>query len=459
MRLTRLSILLAILVQSNASFAASNDQSPRGDPFQELRDLVDEVNQFVHDSFYTKDEVYTKGEVDALISNATTDSDGDGVFNINDDFPLDAFEWLDTDSDGTGNNADLDDDDDGVPDLLDAFPLNNSETVDTDGDELGNNSDLDDDNDGILDVDDEFPLSALNAHRLLLASASGSDHICAITSVGVQCWGGDNATVYNNYGQLTVPNLVNPYQISTQGYHNCALDETGVHCWGDNSNGESSVPSMIDPMFVSAGYGHTCAIDRLSGGKSVICWGTNYSGQTNVPSLTNPKWVSSGQEFTCAFDDTGVNCWGGNSHDQTNVPPLQNPVALASGAFHACAIDSTSSGNEVVCWGSSTCQNPNGGSYCATNLPYIPYTSVPAEVVNPTQISSGVWHSCALHDGGVSCWGRDGFTTVPTGLNDPIYVSAGETGTCVIDREISGDGVLKCSSYLTTPSGITFDLD
>lgn len=44
------------------------------------------------------------------------DTDGDGVPDEEDAFPLDADEWLDTDGDGTGNNADLDDDGDGMTD-------------------------------------------------------------------------------------------------------------------------------------------------------------------------------------------------------------------------------------------------------------------------------------------------------------------------------------------------------
>jgi len=122
------------------------------------------------------------------------------VQDINDAFPLDANESLDTDSDGTGNNTDTDDDNDawsdtaelacatdpmdntsvpvdtdadgicnaldedddndGVLDISDAFPLDNSESIDTDDDGFGNNLDTDDDNDGVLDINDAFPLDA-----------------------------------------------------------------------------------------------------------------------------------------------------------------------------------------------------------------------------------------------------------------------------------------------------------
>lgn len=52
------------------------------------------------------------------------DTDGDGYLDNVDAFPSNPAEWLDTDSDGTGNNADHDDDGDGVPDVVDTEPLN-----------------------------------------------------------------------------------------------------------------------------------------------------------------------------------------------------------------------------------------------------------------------------------------------------------------------------------------------
>jgi len=97
---------------------------------------------------------------DGTGNNADTDDDNDGVLDGSDAFPLDATESVDTDGDGTGNNADTDDDNDGVLDASDAFPLDATESVDTDGDGTGNNADTDDDNDGVLDGDDAFPLDA-----------------------------------------------------------------------------------------------------------------------------------------------------------------------------------------------------------------------------------------------------------------------------------------------------------
>lgn len=125
------------------------------------------------------------------------DSDGDGFFDYQDDFPNDPTEWLDTDNDGLGNNTDLDDDGDGISDVyeiqlgtdpldpndtpsdfnsngipdaledsdgdgyndaIDLYPLDPTKALDFDGDGIDDNEDLDDDNDGIPDTEDDFPL-------------------------------------------------------------------------------------------------------------------------------------------------------------------------------------------------------------------------------------------------------------------------------------------------------------
>ncbi len=85
------------------------------------------------------------------------DADDDGVKDVDDAFPNDPKESVDTDSDGIGNNADQNDDDDGAEDDNDAFPLDSSEWTDNDSDGIGDNADTDDDNDDVSDQDDQFP--------------------------------------------------------------------------------------------------------------------------------------------------------------------------------------------------------------------------------------------------------------------------------------------------------------
>ncbi len=58
-------------------------------------------------------------------SDGPTDSDGDGVSDLQDAFPANSSETTDSDGDGIGNNAD-------------AFPNDGDETLDSDGDGVGN---------------------------------------------------------------------------------------------------------------------------------------------------------------------------------------------------------------------------------------------------------------------------------------------------------------------------------
>jgi len=72
------------------------------------------------------------------------DSDGDGVADADDAFPVDPNESLDTDADGIGDNTDEDADGDGYPNNEDAFPLDASEWLDSNGNGVGDNAEADD---------------------------------------------------------------------------------------------------------------------------------------------------------------------------------------------------------------------------------------------------------------------------------------------------------------------------
>ena len=94
------------------------------------------------------------------------DDDGDGVFDLADDLPLNANETTDYDGDGIGDNADQDDDNDGWNDDVDDFPYDSTEYLDSDGDGVGDNTDafpndasetVDSDGDGVGNNNDQFP--------------------------------------------------------------------------------------------------------------------------------------------------------------------------------------------------------------------------------------------------------------------------------------------------------------
>ena len=89
----------------------------------------------------------TNDNLEYMVS--SNDSDGDGVVDFYDSCPNGNSNWVSTattDYDGDGcqdSNEDLDDDNDGILDVNDAFPLDSSESVDTDSDGTGDNADTD----------------------------------------------------------------------------------------------------------------------------------------------------------------------------------------------------------------------------------------------------------------------------------------------------------------------------
>lgn len=127
------------------------------------------VNITVTDDFNTCSSIPTPpapggGGSDSVV----VDTDGDGVEDSVDAFPLDPLEWLDTDGDGIGNNSDPDDDNDGFEDSVEVIAGTNpldvlSFPIDTDSDGIIDILDPDDDNDGFTDeLEDEVGTDSLD---------------------------------------------------------------------------------------------------------------------------------------------------------------------------------------------------------------------------------------------------------------------------------------------------------
>jgi hypothetical protein len=117
------------------------------DPLNTIEESFEDNNQASKAIFVDNDF-----DGDDIGDQADLDDDNDGYPDVNDAFPWNNTEWLDSDSDGTGDNADNDDDNDGYLDEDDDFPYNSTEWIDTDSDSIGNNADEDDDGDGLSDA-------------------------------------------------------------------------------------------------------------------------------------------------------------------------------------------------------------------------------------------------------------------------------------------------------------------
>lgn len=126
------------------------------DDFSRIHNLAGDTDgDGTKDTFDSDDD--GDGYIDAndrfpLLATEWVDADNDGYGDNLDVFPFDRDEWFDTDFDGTGDNADEDADGDGIDNVDDEFPY------DTDNDGIDNRFDDDDDNDGVNDDDDSAPL-------------------------------------------------------------------------------------------------------------------------------------------------------------------------------------------------------------------------------------------------------------------------------------------------------------
>lgn len=288
--------------------------------------------------------------------------------------------------------------------------------------------------------------------------AVGFQRSCALNALGnLLCWGKGNGT-----GVATLTDSANvPYTgikaIALGSYHTCFIDaNTTVQCLGDDSMGQlgqgsvSTTPA-VNPVTVrrlgsfpltgavslAAGYFYTCA---LKSDGEVVCWGSGAIGDGTplalravVPAVTGAIAVASGGGHVCAAMGVGgIKCWGDNSSGQlgngiggSQLVPVSvfDPQGLLSGvsriameAKNTCAVRANPANGQVICWGSVSPNNINGG--------YTPPTAKGSSTQLISAISGGWEHTCALlADGSMECWGGNLFGQL--GIGGTIGVFSG----------------------------------
>ena len=360
------------------------------------------------------------------------------------------------------------------------------------------------------------PVASLTTATAISAGGKAdSGHTCALTSAGgVVCWG---ANAYGQLGDGTTTDRNAPVGVSglSSGVvalevginHSCALltDHT-VRCWGSDSSGQlgdgifsfSTKPIDVNSFtggvsLVGTGDRNTCAL--VSG--QVWCWGNNSNGQlgdgsdTNRPAPTSVSGLTgtvsaldSGMNQSCAIVDNGVQCWG-NLNPVTSVINPPTPIdTLASGVtslsvtnLHGCAVVS----GAARCWGDNSFGQLGDGS---TSPSYTAAVAVNGLASGITQVSTGLWFSCALKtDHTVWCWGNNAngqlgsdpainpTSNTPlqvTGLSTAIAITAGQDHACALTQAGAmlcwgnngqgqlGDGGLEPASFTPVQvSGLT----
>ena len=217
----------------------------------------------------------------------------------------------------------------------------------------------------------------------------------------------------------------------------------------------SSVSNHVITSNLSLHESQTCAVTSLGG---VKCWGsvgltdrplgdgTSASGSRTLVDvvtapgqpLSNVVEVSVGNQFACALtSDGGVKCWGSNAlrqlGDGTTVnrlsavdvrnsdgTPLSGAVAIASSFYGACALMVNGG---VKCWGENGFGQLGNGTTTdsATPVDVVTSSTDTSALRGVTAISgSATQTTCALmFSGGVKCWG----------VNDGGQLGAGTTDT------------------------------
>ena len=136
--------------------------------------------------------------------------------------------------------------------------------------------------------------------------------------------------------------------------------------------------------------------------------------------------VSSRDRHTCAVTSGGnVKCWGGggggklgNGSTRSNPAPvavvagdgrkdpLGGVVQVSNGMWHTCALIE---GGRVKCWGRGQDGRLGNGSLSQSNAPVAVLEGEGSrrELSGALQVSAGDVHTCALVSGGnVKCWGE-----------------------------------------------------
>ncbi|CAE7471808.1 UVR8, partial [Symbiodinium microadriaticum] len=263
---------------------------------------------------------------------------------------------------------------------------------------------------------ENLPPIDLGTGRRAVDIAAGGSQSCAVLDDGsAKCWGdgigdsagemGDNLQAIDMGGRTVKQIAASTTYYSSGDSHACAvLDDSSVKCWGDNSQGQ--LGQGTTSFIASGAVATTPAIDV--GGRRVTK-------------------VVTGGAHTCVLFDTGnMACWGDGSRGQVghgstsdigampgqmgaNLPlvDLGNHTVLDIDAhlYYTCALLDDSS---MKCWGNTlngrTFHHGDEPNEMGANLPKVDLGSQ----ASPQQISSGLWHRCALlKDCSLKCWGMN----------------------------------------------------
>jgi alpha-tubulin suppressor-like RCC1 family protein len=243
--------------------------------------------------------------------------------------------------------------------------------------------------------------------------------------------------------------------------HTCVLrGDSSVACWGNNSHTEVAAASQS----------LSCQVRGIS---------SSCVPQPAAPELGIASALGMSDEGTCAMTDDGVYCWGRTERGDivatpTLVPERAGTVQLRGGETHIC---SRSAAGDVLCAG----LNPHGEVGNGTTSSVATPTRVLEQV---TDLTAAYWHTCAIKNGEVWCWGENmrgqvsstlalapqpspqqvpgvaGATRVTAGVSHSCALLADKTVVCWGDNEFGqlGIGVLDAMGAAPrAPTNVALD--
>ncbi|MFV8750681.1 hypothetical protein ACNOYE_09015 [Nannocystaceae bacterium ST9] len=266
--------------------------------------------------------------------------------------------------------------------------------------------------------DDEFPFSVspIVVNAEIVDIHAGGRHTCARVGAGnVRCWGTNDygQLGYGNTTQLSAPltidlNLGALALFMRSGEdHNCAvLDDGALRCWGRNDYGQlgygntqnigdtetpgsvvpvpllpQGIPNNTAVIDVAIGHSHTCVIFETA---DTLCWGDNFYGQLGQGTTTT---VGDNETLATLFP---IDLGG----DATQI---------VAGRQHTCAL---LEGGDVKCWGRNLYGQLGTGDIAHVGDDEVPADVEPIDLGGPAlTITAGDYHTCALLDDQILCWG------------------------------------------------------
>ena len=301
----------------------------------------------------------------------------------------------------------------------------------------------------------------VNNTSTIQSVALGEQHICALQTKGVTCWGA------NDVGQLGLDDTTSrgdtadhplkalsplalggvPVAITASGHHTCAQlqgsSQDTLRCWGENYQGQlglgdtsnrgtgsppmSALPAVdVGPAAwsrVHAGTFNTC-VERPSLAQ-LSCWGNNFRGQLGLG--------QSGENIGDGSGEMGVQLGSMSLGTQG-----ETVAEMHFARQFACAL--LGPARVVKCWGANEFgqlglgdanHRGDGSDEMGDSLPALSLAAS-APTTGLRHVATGDEHACAiLADGLVKCWGHNLVGQLGLGDTTTRGDQSGEMGTAL----------------------------